>query len=241
MTVHPDKAMVLAAGLGTRMRPLTDTLPKPLITVAGVALIDHALNWLQASGIHDVVVNSFYKYELLEAHLSNRTAPTIHISREDVLLETGGGIKKALPMLGAMPFFSLNSDTICRDGTTPALTRMAAHWDDVAMDALLLVHPVSKAIGYDGKGDFFMDGEGNLRRRKPEENAPYVFTGVQLVHPRLFNGSPEGAFSMNVLYNRGQGSDGTLQRVKGILHDGNWLHIGTPLERNSAENWFSSI
>jgi MurNAc alpha-1-phosphate uridylyltransferase len=172
MLVHPNKAMVLAAGLGTRMRPLTDHLPKPLIEVAGTALVDYALNWLEASAIDEVVVNSHYKFELLEAHLAKRTHPAIHISREEPLLETGGGIKKALSLLGEEPFFSLNSDTICVDGPTPALARMIAEWDDKNIDALLLVHPVSEAIGYQGNGDFFLHADGSLRRRQNEEKGP---------------------------------------------------------------------
>jgi N-acetyl-alpha-D-muramate 1-phosphate uridylyltransferase len=239
MSIRPDKAMVLAAGLGTRMRPLTDNLPKPLITVAGITLIDYALNWLVASGIHEVAVNSFYKAEMLEAHLAKRKDPVIQISREETLLETGGGIKKALPLLGPSPFFSLNSDTICMDGHTPALRHMAEIWDDRQMDALLLLHPVSQAIGYEGKGDFFMDASGSIRRRLDGVSAPLVFTGVQLIHPRLFADSPPGAFSMNVLYDRGMGKDGTLARVRGLLHDGHWLHIGTPDERAQAEHWFA--
>ena len=227
------KAMILAAGLGTRMRPLTDHLPKPLITVAGTPLVDYALNWLGASGINDVVVNSFYKADLLEAHLAKRSHPTIQISREDPLLETGGGIKKALPLLGMQPFFSLNSDTICLDGKTSAIARMTQAWDDASMDALLLLHLVKDAIGYQGPGDFFLGDNGTLRRRGNEASAPLVFTGVQLIHPRLFANSPEGAFSLNVLYNR------DLSRVKGLTHDGHWLHIGTPDERATAERWFS--
>jgi len=237
--MKPSKAMILAAGLGTRMRPLTDHLPKPLITVAGVPLIDYALNWLSASGINDVVVNSFYKADLLEEHLAKRSHPTIQISREEPLLETGGGIKKALPLLGMQPFLSLNSDTICLDGKTSALERMAQSWDDASMDVLLLLHPVRDAIGYQCPGDFFIGDNGVLRRRGNKKNAPLVFTGVQLIHPRLFKNSPDGAFSLNILYNRGMSADGTLARVKGLVHDGHWLHIGTPDERALAERWFS--
>lgn len=234
---QPKKAMVLAAGLGTRMRPLTDTIPKPLIPVAGKALIDHILDWLASSGITEAVVNSFYKAEMLEKHLAVRRSPAIRISREEVLLETGGGIRKALPMLGAEPFFAFNSDTICIDGATPTLERMAQTWDDTAMDALLLVHPVSRAIGYEGRGDFWLDDNGCPRRRREDEAAPYVFTGAQLLHPRLFAGAPEGPFSMNVLYNRGMGKDGTLRRIGVLVHDGDWLHIGTPEELKRAETW----
>ena len=227
------KAMLLAAGLGTRMRPLTDHMPKALVTVAGVALIDHTLNWLAASGIDEAVVNSFYHAEKLEAHLAGRKTPAIRISRETELLETGGGIKKALTFLGAKPFFSLNSDTICIDGNEPALTRMQAVWDDAAMDALLLLHPTEKAIGYHGHGDFFLNDNGSTHRRGDVASAPYVFTGVQLLHPRLFEHAPDGAFSMNVLYNR------DMSRIKAIAHTGEWLHIGTPEERARAERWFN--
>ncbi len=234
----PTKAMVLAAGLGTRMRPLTDTMPKPLVTVAGIPLIDHALNWLADGGITDTVVNSFYMAEKLEGYLLGREHPRIHISREDTLLETGGGIKKALPFLGETPFFSLNSDTICVNAKASALTRMADAWTD-GIDALLLLHPTSTAIGYAGKGDFFLEG-GKLRRRSADESANYVFTGVQLIHPRMFKNSPGGAFSMNVLYNHGMEHDGTLHRIGAIVHDGNWLHIGTPGERDIADAWFAA-
>lgn len=234
----PTRAMVLAAGLGTRMRPLTDQMPKPMIPVAGRALIDRILDWLAASGVQDVVVNSFYKAQMLEAHLASRTSPHIRISREDPLLETGGGIRKALPMLGDGPFFSLNSDTMCIDGRTPALQRLAQAWDDQSMDALLLVQPVGKTVGYDGQGDFILADNGVVRRTQGKP-APYVFTGVQLLHPRLFAGAPEGPFSMNVLYNRGMAEDGTLQRVRALAHDGDWLHIGTPQELKSAEDWLA--
>ena len=240
------KAMTLAAGLGTRMRPLTDHVPKPMIPVAGVTLIDRVLNWFSAAGVNDVVVNSFYKAELLEAHLETRSstkphAPYIKTIREEILLETGGGIKNAMPFLGTNPFFSANSDTICVDGKKPALHRLLEAWNDEQMDALLLVHPVEIAIGYDGRGDFFVDGNGVIRRRQNEPSAPYVFTGVQLLHPRLFDGSPDGVFSMNVLYNRGIASDGTLSRVHALVHDGHWLHVGDPEGIAKAEHWLKQL
>lgn len=237
----PDmKAMLLAAGLGTRMRPLTDRLPKPLLEVAGRSLIDRALDWFSVSGVNEVVVNSHYKAELLEAHLAARHVPHIQVVREDILLETGGGIKNALSLLGSAPFFSANSDTICIDGNTPALHRLLAAWDEKNMDALLLVHPVEKAIGYEGMGDFFVGAEGMLRRRGGELAAPFVFTGVQLLHPRFFTGSPEGAFSMNVLYDRGISSDGILARTRALIHDGNWLHVGDPQGLARAEHWLAT-
>ena len=225
MNIKEIKGMILAAGLGTRMRPLTDHMPKPLLPVAGRALIDWTLDWYAKSGVNEVVVNSFYKAELLEEHLAARTGvPKIKAVREEVLLETGGGIKNALPYLG-MPFFSANSDAICIDGEIPALQRMLQAWDDEAMDALLLVHPLAEAVGHKGKGDFFVDGD-RLRRRGKATSAPFVYTGVQLLHPRLFKGSPVGAFSMNVLYDRGTAEDGTLHRIRALVHAGEWFDVG---------------
>jgi MurNAc alpha-1-phosphate uridylyltransferase len=233
----PQKAMLLAAGLGTRMKPLTDHMPKPMVPVCGISLIDRVLDWMAASGVKDVVVNTHYMAPMLQAHLAGRAAlPAIAISHEELLLETGGGIKKALPLLGERPFFSANSDTLCIDGGSPALSRLAQAWDDSRMDALLLLHPREKAIGYEGRGDFFFT-DGKLRRRGDEDLAPYVFTGVQLISPRLFDASPDGAFSMNLLYNRTIAADGTLERIGALVHDGNWLHVGDPAGLAQAETW----
>lgn len=238
--IEPPKiAMVMAAGLGTRMRPITNTIPKPLVQVVGKALIDYSLDFLAASGVTEAIVNSHYLAEMLEAHLLARCGlPKIHILREDVVLETGGGIKNALPLLGKLsgnaPFFVVNSDVICIDGKIPALHQMWQHWDDSEMDALLLLHKVEDAVGYDGKGDFFINDDGKLRRRVVSEIAPYVFTGVQIISPRLFIDSPDGAFSLNVLYNKNLGRIGTL------IHDGNWLHVGSQAELSQVENWMSS-
>lgn len=239
MTSTPTRAMVMAAGLGTRMRPLTNDKPKSMIEVGGKTLIDHTLDWLAASGVADAVVNTHYKAEMLEKHLAARRTPHITVSREDVLLETGGGITKALPLLGTAPFFSMNSDVICLDGKTLALARLTKAWDEAGIDALLLLHPVKQAVGYEGKGDFFLGEDGSLKRAQGAA-APYVFTGVQLLHPRLFKGAPEGPFSLNLLYNRGMQSDGTLNRVRGIAHDGSWLHIGDPQGLAQAEAWLRS-
>jgi MurNAc alpha-1-phosphate uridylyltransferase len=235
----PTKAILLAAGLGTRMRPLTDHTPKPLIAVDGVPLIDRILGWFSASGVNDIVVNSHYKAEMLESHLKRKNLPVIHISHEPDLLETGGGIKKALPLLGQAPFFSANSDTLCIDGKKPALHRLSEAWGN-HMDALLLLHPTEKAVGYEGKGDFYLLPDGRLRRRTTEDHAPFVFTGVQLLHPRLFEAAPEGAFSMNLLYNRDISQDGSLQRIYGLPHDGSWLHVGDPKGLKLAEDWIKN-
>lgn len=233
------KAMVLAAGLGLRMRPLTDHLPKPLVPVAGVPLIDRTLDWLSNSGVEEAVVNTHYMAEMLEAHLAKRQRPFVSISHEETVLETGGGIKKALPLLGNDLFVSVNSDALCVDGAEPALHRLTEAWDDARMDALLLVHPVGQALGYEGVGDFFVEG-GRIRRRGDAASAPFVFTGVQLLHPRLFEGSPDGAFSMNVLYNRHIATDGTLSRISALVHDGSWLHVGDLQGLAQAEHFLAA-
>lgn len=228
----PQKGMVLAAGLGTRMRPLTNTLPKPLIPVLGQTLLDRALDWMQSGGVEDVVVNTHYLAPQIEAHVQNRPRPRIRLSSEaDQLLETGGGIARALPHLGDTPFIGANSDTICLNADTHAIERLARHWRDHDMDALLLLHPVEKAIGYEGRGDFYLNPNGTLARRGNAPTAPYVFTGVQLLHPRLFASHPQGPFSMNLLYDR------TPKRIYGLVHDGAWLHVGDPQGLQDAENW----
>jgi N-acetyl-alpha-D-muramate 1-phosphate uridylyltransferase len=229
------KAMIMAAGLGLRMRPLTDQMPKPLVPVAGKPLIDHMLDWLAASGVREAVINSHYRAQQLQAHLAIRKQPRILLSHEEEVLETGGGIRKALGQLGDAPFFVANSDVICIDGPTPALHRLRRHWNEAKMDALLLVHPLEEAIGFEGKGDFFLNPDGSVRRRGDEPAAPFVFTGIQLMHPRLFAGSPEGAFSLNLLYDRGRLADGTLPRIHALAHDGHWLHIGDPPGLAQAE------
>lgn len=236
MTAFPNKAMVLAAGLGKRMRSYNDKVPKPMVQVCGKPLIDWSLDLLQGSGVQDVVVNTSYMAEILEAHLATRQSPHITISREDgEPLETGGGIKKALPLLGDAPFFVLNSDVISTNGAYPLLNRMAEHWNGDEMDALLLMATAANSSGYYGRGDFHMDAEGKLRRRQEHESVPFVFAGIQLLHPRFFVDAPEGAFSMNVLYNRGINEQGELHRVRGIVHDGMWLHVGDGSGLHEAE------
>lgn len=228
--------MILAAGLGLRLRPLTETRPKPLISVAGRTMLDRALDHLVTAGIGSAVVNSHYLAEQIEAHVGRRDRPGIRLSYEEVLLETGGGIARALPHLGERPFFAANADIIWSDGATPALDRLADRWDDATMDALLLVHPADRASGYDGAGDFHCDNDGRLRRRGADPSAPYVFTGVQLLHPRLFDGAPSGPFSMNVLYDRALDQG----RLHGLVHDGEWYHVGTPDALADAEALLAS-
>ncbi len=228
-----NKAMVLAAGLGTRMRPVTDTLPKPLIEVDGRALIDHALDRLEAAGITDAVVNTHHLADQVEAHLKDRTSPAIKLSPEKKLLETGGGIANALALLGNGPFITVNADTFGLNGPLAALGRLANTWDDAKMDGLLLLHSTVEAYGYTGRGDFRVGGDGLLERRQEAEVSPWLFTGIQILHPRLFKGAPKGAFSLNRLYDQAI----EAERLYGAVHDGEWFHVGTPEGLEEAETY----
>jgi MurNAc alpha-1-phosphate uridylyltransferase len=222
----PQVAMLMAAGLGKRMRPLTATRPKPLVEVAGKPLIDHALDRLRAAGIGRVVVNVHYLPDALEAHLARRASDLdIAISDErGQLLETGGGVAHALPLLGEQPFFVANADNLWVDGPVDTLRLLASRWDDATMDALLLVVPLARANCHAGRGDFHMDAAGRLARRRPARVAPFVYTGVQLVHPRLFADVPAGSFSTNILWDRAIAA----QRAYGVVHQGLWFDVGHP-------------
>jgi Nucleoside-diphosphate-sugar pyrophosphorylase involved in lipopolysaccharide biosynthesis/translation initiation factor 2B, gamma/epsilon subunits (eIF-2Bgamma/eIF-2Bepsilon) len=222
MSFSPTHAMVLAAGLGLRMRPITETIPKPLVEVAGRTMLDRALDHLAAAGVGHLVVNTHWLAGKVAAHLAGR--PDVTLSHEDELLETGGGVARALPHLGARPFYVVNSDIVWTDGATPALKRLADAWDDARMDGLLLLQRTATAVGYEGAGDFFLDPQGVPRRRRDREVAPLLFSGVQILSPRLFREAPGGKFSLNVLYDRAL-EDG---RLYGIVHDGRWYHVGTP-------------
>lgn len=225
--------MVLAAGRGTRLAAIPDLPPKPLVAVGGKPLIDHAIDLLASAGVERVVVNTHHRAELIEAHLARRSAPEIAISREADLLDTGGGVKNALPLLGEEPFFVTNSDLIWEVGAERALERMAAAWDPERMDALLLLYPTVRTFGYAGQGDFLCDPAGRLTRRPEWAVAPFLYTGVQLIHPRVFEGTPGGAFSFNRIWDAVQ----EAERLYGIVHDGIWLDAGTParLERARTE------
>jgi N-acetyl-alpha-D-muramate 1-phosphate uridylyltransferase len=226
VSVKIDSAMVMAAGLGKRMRPLTATRPKPLVRVAGKALIDHSLDRIEAAGIGHVVVNVHYLADALEAHLAaQQRSFTIAVSDErDLLLETGGGMVKALPQLRGDPILIVNSDNIWTDGPEDSIRHLARHWDGTRMDALLLLIRQASATGHGGRGDFHMDANGQLSRRKPGRIAPFVYTGIQLISPRLLDGAPAGAFSTNILWNRAI-ADG---RLYGLSHMGQWFDVGTP-------------
>jgi len=232
MATTPNTAMVLAAGLGTRMRPLTDRVPKPLVLVDGKPLIDHVLDRLAEAGVEHAVVNVHHFAEQMIDHLESRTEPRVTISDErGLLLDTGGGVVKALPVLGEAPFFHLNADTIWIDGVRPNLARLAEVFDVGAMDALLLLAPTAGSVGYSGRGDFVMASDGRLRRRAEREVAPFVYAGAAILTRRLFDHTPEGAFSLNALFDHAAAAG----RLFGLRLEGLWMHVGTPEAIAAAE------
>ena len=222
----PRTAMVMAAGLGKRMRPLTATRPKPLVEVAGKPLIDHVLDRLRAAGIERIVVNVHYLADAMEAHLASRaTDLDVKISDErKLLLETGGGLVQAAGMIDDDPFLVVNSDNYWLDGPADTLRLLASHWRDEEMDALLLLVPHARAANNNGVGDFHMDSLGRLRRRGRGRVAPFVFTGIQMVSKRLLRDAPEGAFSTNIFWDRAI-EEG---RCFGAVHQGLWFDVGSP-------------
>lgn len=229
----PRRAMVLAAGLGTRMRPITDSTPKPLVKISGKPLIDHVLDRLDEAGVENAVVNVHHMADQIRKHLSQRRRPRIVISDErGELLGTGGGVKKALPELGDAPFFHVNSDTIWMEGVKPNLARLAQAFDPAAMDALLLLAPVAGSIGYSGRGDFAMTPDGRLRRRAEHEIAPFVYAGAAILTPALFKGAPDGNLSLTALFERAA----QAQRLHGLRLEGLWMHVGTPEAIAEAES-----
>lgn len=231
------RAMVLAAGLGRRMQPITRTTPKPLVHVAGRPLLDRALDRLEEAGVHEVVVNVHYLRDQIERHLEQRPSPRIVLSPEAVRLETGGGVARALPLLGQEPFFVVNSDVVLLNGPRAALANLASAWDGERMEGLLLVHPTAEALGYNGSGDFSMDEVGMLSRRRECHIAPYLFTGIQILHPRIFRDLPDGPFSLNVLYDRAIAE----RRLYGLLHDGKWFHVGRPEDLAEVEAYLAKM
>lgn len=218
-----ESAMILAAGFGTRLKPITDHTPKPLVTLAGRALIDHAIDRVVAAGVKRVVVNTHYKAEMIEAHLKERRDVAIMLSHEPELLDTGGGVKKALPLLGET-FYVLNADVFWLNAKVPALARLARAWDEARLDALVLVQRTVTALGYDGLGDFIVDPLGRVRRRSEREVAPHLFAGIEILSRRIFDGAPDGAFSLNRLWDKAINAG----RLEALIHDGEWFHVGTP-------------
>jgi MurNAc alpha-1-phosphate uridylyltransferase len=229
----PTVAMVLSAGRGARMAPLNGgTLPKPLVRLAGKALIDHVLDRHKEAGIARAVVNVHHKADLIEAHLRGRRAPRIEISDErDRLLDTGGGVKHALPRLGVGPFLIHNSDSVWIEGIGSNLARLFEAWDGERMDCLMLVALTSQSLGYSGRGDFAFKADGRIRRRVEQEVVPFAFAGVSLAHPRLLDSSPDGAFSLNVVWDKAIAKE----RAFGLRLEGTWMHVGTPEALAQAE------
>jgi N-acetyl-alpha-D-muramate 1-phosphate uridylyltransferase len=226
----PRHAMVLAAGRGERMKPLTDRTPKPLVKVGGKALIDHVLDRLDAVGVERVVVNVHHLADALERHLDGRRSIVISDERNQ-LLETGGGIVKALPLLGQAPFFLINSDTIWLDGVKANLARLAETFDPGRMDALLLLAPAATSVGYAGRGDYGMTPEGQLERRGERAVVPFVYAGTAILSPALFADAPPGPFSLTRLFNRAEEAG----RLHGLRLEGVWMHVGTPAGIAEAE------
>ena len=230
--IGPRTAMVLAAGLGLRMRPLTDGVPKPLLEVAGRPLIDHVLDKLAAAGVERAVVNVHRLADAIERHVTARRRPRIVISDERAqLMGTGGAVVKALPELGQAPFFHVNSDTIWIDGVTPNLQRLAAAFEPERMDALLLLAPTATSIGYVGRGDFAMAADGSLRRRNEREVVPFVYAGAAVLTPTLFAGAPSGPFPLTLLFDRAAEAG----RLHGLRLEGVWMHVGSPDAIAAAE------
>jgi MurNAc alpha-1-phosphate uridylyltransferase len=224
--------MVLAAGLGTRMRPHSGTIPKPLVKVGGKALLDHMLDRLADAGVETAVVNVHYLAEQIERHVAGRARPRVVISDERAqLLGTGGAVVKALDRLGGGPFFHVNADTLWIDGVTPNFARLADAFDPKAMDGLLLLAPAAGSIGYTGRGDFAMAADGRLTRRAELDVAPFVYAGAAILNPTLFTGAPNGEFALTPLFERAAKAG----RLFGLRLDGLWMHVGTPEAIAAAE------
>ena len=235
MSVKPSKAMVLAAGLGVRMRPLTDQMPKPLVRVAGRALLDHVLDKLGDAGVSEAVVNVYYLPDQIIAHTKGRTRPRVIISDErDQVLGTGGAVVKALPLLGPEPFFHVNADTLWIDGVRPNLARLAEAFDPERMDILLLMAPTTSSIGYGGRGDYAMLPDGALRKRREHQVVPFVYAGAAIMSPSLFAEAPAGEFSLTRIFDQAN----EQERLFGLRLDGVWMHVGTPDAVGAAEEAF---
>jgi MurNAc alpha-1-phosphate uridylyltransferase len=235
MSIKPSKAMILAAGFGLRMRPLTDHVPKPLIPVAGRPLLDHVLDKLAAAGVTEAVVNVHYLPDQIIDHVASRPRPRVIISDErDQVLGTGGGVVKALPLLGAEPFFHVNSDTMWIDGVQSNLARLADAFDPARMDILLLMAPTASSIGYGGRGDYAMLPDGALRKRREHQVVPFVYAGAAILSPTIFAGAPKGEFSLTRMFDAAN----EQERLFGLRLDGVWMHVGTPDAITAAEEAF---
>ena len=231
------RAMIMAAGFGTRMRPLTNDRPKPLVVVRGRTLLDHAIDRLVAAGVTMVVINLHYRAQQVKDHLAGRRDIEIVYSMEEEILGTGGGVVKALPYFNGECFFILNSDSIWVEGYIPPLTAMQRIWDPDRMDGLLLLASMTTAMGYDGRGDFLLDTNGFIARVPELTSSPFAYPGVQIAHPRLFADAPEGGFSTNVMWDRAIAQN----RLFGIRLEGVWIHVGTPEAHGEAEAYLARL
>ncbi len=242
----PDTAMVFAAGFGTRMRPITNNIPKSLVKVAGKTLLDYSLDALVEAGIKKAVVNTHYLADLISQHLAGRKDIEIKISHESpIILETGGGIVQALPLLGQKPFYVTNTDTFWIDKDKPALLRLAENWNPEKMDALLLLADIKGAIGYDGKGDFDLMPDGRLKRNKDGGACKFIYSGLMIIKPKIFHGCEPEPFSIfrDFLFKEEKynNEDGSMPRIYGVVHNGTWLHVGTPDVIKLAEDVIGSL
>jgi N-acetyl-alpha-D-muramate 1-phosphate uridylyltransferase len=232
MPVKPTKAMVLAAGLGLRMRPLTEKMPKPLVSVAGQPLLDHVLDKLGQAAVTEAVVNVHYLPDQIIDHVAARKRPRVIISDErDQVLGTGGGVVKALPLLGDAPFFHVNSDTLWIDGVRSNLEQLAENFDPTRMDILLLMAPTASSIGYSGRGDYSMLPDGTLHARRENQVVPFVYAGAAIISPSIFTEAPKGEFSLTKMFDRAEEQG----RLFGLRLDGLWMHVGTPDAVHAAE------
>jgi MurNAc alpha-1-phosphate uridylyltransferase len=234
---HVTRAMVMGAGFGTRMRPLTDDRPKPLVTVRGRTLLDHVLDRLAAAGVTLVVINLHYRAQMVRDHLAARRDMEIRFSMEEEILGTGGGVVKALPHFEGESFFILNSDSVWVEGYHSALSTMQRLWEPDRMDGLLLLASMTTAMGYEGRGDFLLDVHGHISRVPELTSSPYAYTGIQIAHPRLFADAPEGSFSTNIMWDRAIAKN----RLFGTRLEGVWIHVGTPEARDDAERYLARL
>lgn len=232
MPVKPTTAMVLAAGLGLRMRPITDRMPKPMVQVAGKSLLDHVLDKLAEAGVEKAIVNVHYLPDQIIRHVASRQCPRIVISDErNEILGTGGGVVKALPQLGKAPFFHMNADTMWIDGVRSNLARLSEAFDPARMDMLMLMAPTTTSIGYDGRGDYTMSADGALHKRKEKQIAPFVYAGAAIMSPDLFAAAPHGEFGLPTLFDAAEDAG----RLFGLRLEGTWMHVGTPDAIGEAE------
>lgn len=232
----PKRAMILAAGRGARMLPLTKRIPKAMLVISGKTVLDMALERILAAGVEQVIVNASHLADRIVDHIAERDDGRVLVTLEDEPLETGGGVVKALPLLGSEPFYVINGDSVWVDGMKNPLLRLAESWNPDQMDVLLMLAPLARVIGFDGLGDFSMDQDGRLERRQEAAVAPYAYMGLSIINPAALEQAPEGAFSLNWAYDRAIEAG----RLFGVVHDGLWYHISTPADLETARGRFAN-